>query len=66
MEGKKIATIVANIVAGFLVTGVMILMLPLHLAIPFGLFSAWMWIGAPLALLWAKEKEDKKKLLDSP
>jgi len=66
MEAKKIATIVANLIAGFLVTGVMILMLPLHIAIPFDLFSAWIWIGAPLSLLWAKKKEDEKKLLHSP
>ena len=61
MKLGKIVTIVANLVGGFIVTGVMTLMLPLHLAIPFGLFSAWIWIGAPLTLLWAKKKEDEKK-----
>jgi len=62
----KLLTIAVDLTFGFLITGVMILMLPLHLAIPFGLFSAWMWVGAPLALLWAKKKEDEKKLLHSP
>jgi len=62
----KLLTIAVDLTFGFLITGVMILMLPLHLAIPFDLFSAWMWVGAPLALLWAKKKEDEKKFLDSP
>jgi len=61
----KLLTIAVDVTLGFFVTGIMILMLPMYLAIPFGLWSAWMWCAAPLLLLWAKKKEDEKSL-DSP
>lgn len=64
MQLEKIFKLLISIVGGFFITGIMVLMLPLHLAIPFGLFSAWMWIGAPLVLLYAKNKEDKKDAIE--
>ena len=31
------------------------------LALAWALFNCWIWISAPLLILWAKEKEDKKE-----
>lgn len=58
MEVKKIATIVANVSAGFVVVLVGLGMLPFPLNIIWGVFNVWLWIVSPTATLWAEKKED--------
>jgi hypothetical protein len=66
MEAKKIATILVDVSAGFIVVLVGLGMLPFPLNIIFGLFNIWLWIAVPTVVLWAKKKEDEeKKLLNS-
>jgi len=66
MEAKKIATIVVDVSAGFIVVLIGLGMLPFPLNIMWGLFNVWLWIALPTAILWANKKEDeKKKLLNS-
>jgi hypothetical protein len=66
MEAKKIATILVDVSAGFIVVLVSLGMLPFPLNIMWALFNVWLWIAVPTAILWAKKKEDEeKKLLNS-
>jgi len=66
MEAKKIATIMVDVSAGFIVVLMGLGMLPFPLSIMWGLFNIWLWIVIPAAILWAKKKEDEeKKLLNS-
>jgi len=58
MEVKKIATIVANVSAGFVVVLVGLEMLPFPLNIIWGIFNVWLWTVSPTAILWAKKKKD--------
>jgi len=60
MEAKKIATIVIDVSAGFIVVLVGLGMLPFPLNIIWVLFNVWLWIASPTAILWAKKKEDEK------
>jgi len=60
MEIKKIATIVANIFAGFIVALVGLTMLPFRTSLVWGAFNVWLWIVAPTAILWANKKEEGK------
>jgi len=60
MEAKKIATILIDVSAGFIVVLVGLGMLPFPLNIIWGLFNVWLWIVSPTAILWAKKKEDEK------
>jgi len=61
MKLQKILTIVANVLGGLIVilAGLTMLRFPLNLV--WSTFNAWLWIGAPTAILWAKKKEDEKK-----
>ena len=66
MEAKKIATIMVDVSAGFIVVLMGLGMLPFPLSIMWGLFNIWLWIVIPAAILWAKKEEDEeKKLLNS-
>lgn len=58
MEVKKIATIVANVSAGFVVALVGLELLSFPLNIIWGIFNVWLWIVSPTAILWAEKKED--------
>jgi len=60
MEARKIATIVVNVLAGFIVVRVGLGMLPFPLNKIWGLFNVWLWIVPPTAIFWAKKKEDEK------
>jgi len=64
MEAKKIATIMVDVSAGFIVVLVGLEMLPFPLNIIWGFFNVWLWIASP-AILWANKKENDKKLLNS-
>lgn len=61
MKLQKIATIVANVLGGSIVVLVGLAMLPFPLNLVWSTFNAWLWIGAPTAILLAKKKEDEKK-----
>ncbi len=61
MKLQKIVTIVANVFGGSIVVLVGLTMLSFPLNLVWGTFNAWLWIGAPTAILWAKKKEDEKK-----
>ena len=61
MKVKKIAIIVVNVSAGFIVVLVGLGMLPFPLNIIWGVFNIWLWIVAPTAILWYDKKEDLKK-----
>jgi hypothetical protein len=61
MKLEKIVTIVADVFGGLIVVLVGLAMLPFPLNLVWGTFNAWLWIGAPTAILWAKKKEDEKK-----
>lgn len=63
MEAKKIATILVDVSAGFIVVLVGLGMLPFPLNIIFGLFNVWLWIAVPTVVLWVKKKEDEEKNL---
>lgn len=58
---KKIATIMVDISAGFIVVLVGLGMLSFPLNVIWGTFNVWLWIVSPTAILWAKKKEDEKK-----
>jgi len=60
MEIKKIAVIVANISAGFIVVLVGLTMLSFPLNLVWGAFNVWLWIVVPTAILWANKKEEGK------
>ncbi len=55
------ATLVANVSAGFIVVLVGLGMLPFPLNLVWGLFNVWLWIVSPTTILWAKKKEEEKK-----
>ncbi len=61
MRLQKIVSILANVFGGSIVVLVGLTMLPFPLNLVWGTFNAWLWIGAPTAILWAKKKEDEKK-----
>jgi len=63
MGAKKIATIVVDVSAGFIVVLMGLGMLPFPLNIMWGLFNVWLWIIVPTTILWAKKKEDGEKKL---
>lgn len=60
MQLTKILTIIINLFLGIIVVGIGLLMLPAPAGLIWGVFNAWIWIGAPISLLWAKKKEDSK------
>ena len=60
MEAKKIAAIVVNVTAGFIVVSVGLAMLPFPLNIAWGVFNFWLWIVSPTAILWAQRKDENK------
>jgi len=64
MGAKKIATIAVDVSAGFIVVLMGLEMLPFPLNIIWGIFNAWLWIASPALILWAKNKEDAKNLLN--
>jgi len=59
MEAKRIATIVVDASAGFVVvlTGLEMLLFPWNMIWVF--FNVLLWIVSPIAILWAKNKEDR-------
>ena len=61
MKLEKMVTIVADVFGGFIVIIVGLTMLTFPLNLVWSTFNAWLWIGAPTAILWAKKKEDEKK-----
>ncbi len=61
MKVKKMATLVANVSAGFVVVLVGLGMLPFPLNLAWGLFNVWLWIVSPTTILWAQKKEEEKK-----
>ena len=65
MEVKKMAIIAVDVFCGFIVVVVGLGMLPFPLNIIWGLFNVWLWIVSPTAILWAKKKEDEKRLSNS-
>jgi len=64
MDAKKIVTIAVDSSAGFIVALTGLEMLPFPLDIIWGIFNVWLWIVSPTAILWTKNKEDAKKLLN--
>jgi len=64
MKLQKIITIVANVFCGFIVVLVGLRMLSFPFNLVWGTLNAWLWIGAPTAILWAKKKEDEKRTKD--
>lgn len=63
MGAKKIAAMAVDVSAGFIVVLMGLEMLPFPLNIIWGVFNAWLWIASPALILWAKNKEDAKKVL---
>jgi hypothetical protein len=63
MKIAKVATIVVDAGAGFLVALIGLEMLPFPFNIIWGIFNAWLWIASPALILWAKNKEDTNNLL---
>lgn len=61
MEAKKIAIIVADVSAGFIVVLVGLEMLSFPLNVVWGLFNVWLWIVSPTMILLAERKEEEKK-----
>ncbi len=59
MQLSKLLTIIIDVFLGMIVVGVGLLMLPAPAGLVWGIFNAWIWIGAPFSLLWAKKKEDR-------
>jgi len=59
MEAKRIAIIVVDASAGFVVvlTGLEMLLFPWNMIWVF--FNVLLWIVCPIAILWAKNKEDR-------
>jgi hypothetical protein len=64
MKIRKAATIAVDASAGFIVVLMGLEMLPFPLNIIWGIFNAWLWIASPSLILWAKNKEDTKNLLN--
>ena len=61
MEANRIAIIVANVSAGFIVVLMGFEMLPFPLNIIWVVFNLWLWIVFPIVIVWAKNKEGTKK-----
>ena len=61
MNLRKAITIVIDLVAGFSIAVIGVLMLPTYLAIPWVVFNVYMWTVAPITLLWAIQKEKQKE-----
>jgi len=61
VEAKKIAIIVADVSAGFIVVLVGLEMLSFPLNVVWGLFNVWLWIVSPTMILLAEKKEEGKK-----
>ena len=64
METKKIVTIAVDASAGFIVTLTGFKMTSFPFDIIWGIFNIWLWIASPALILWAKNKEDEKNLLN--
>ena len=64
MKMRKVATIVVDTSAGFIVVLTGLEMLPFPLNIIWGIFNVWLWIASPVLILWAKNKEDTNNLLN--
>ena len=64
MKMRKVATIVVDTSAGFIVVLTGLEMLPFPLNIIWAIFNAWLWIASPALILWAKNKEDTNNLLN--
>jgi len=65
MNIRKLVTIVSSLIGGTVVISVGLVMLPLHLAVPWVFFNIWLWIVAPVSLLWAAHREDQKRTTQS-
>jgi len=61
VEAKKIAIIVADVSAGFIVVLVGLEILSFPLNVVWGLFNVWLWIVSPTMILLAEKKEEGKK-----
>jgi hypothetical protein len=59
----RILTAVADIIGGMITITLGLFMLLLHLTISWVIFNAWLWLGAPLTLMWANEEEKQKGIL---
>jgi len=64
MEANRIAIIVANVSAGFIVVLMGFEMLPFPLNTIWVVFNLWLWIVLPIVILWAKNKERYKEVLN--
>jgi hypothetical protein len=64
MDAKKIVTIAVDASAGFIIALMGFEMTPFPLNMIWGTFNIWLWIASPTLVLWAKNEEDEKKLLN--
>jgi hypothetical protein len=64
MEANRIAITVANVSAGFIVVLMGFEMLPFPLNTIWVVFNLWLWIVLPIVILWAKNKERYKEVLN--
>lgn len=52
---------VADIIGGIITITVGLFMLPFYFAVPWVVFNGWLWLGAPLTLMWANEEEKQRE-----
>jgi len=64
MGAKKTVAMAVDFLAGFIVTLIGFKMVSFPLDIIWGIFNVWLWIVSPTLILWAKNKEDAKNLLN--
>lgn len=58
---EKIITIIIDLVLGSVVVAIGLMMLPFPLNMVWIIFNLWIWIVAPLTLLWAKKKTEERE-----
>jgi len=61
MKPLRILTVVADIIGGIITITVGLFMLPFYFAVPWVVFNGWLWLGAPLTLMWANEEEKQRE-----
>ncbi len=62
MRAEKLALIIADVSAGFMVVLMGFQMLTFPFNMIWVIFNLWLWVVFPIVILWSKKKENTKPI----